>query len=187
MYVGPEASDNSHQFELSSNRFLVFHWPRLLVISTDPRTAGSFILQKCLKSCGTTRTRERRRRMSYSGASAQCQSGPLPCSCAPPTTLLHCPDPCPARTGPGTTYMSVSPRFAARLRTFTVAFYISCQMPGRGLLDDAGAPGCIPDGPVNRPNQHFHVPGGESLCISTNVLPRNAQWQKQRQTWQKVC
>ena len=57
----------------------------------------------------------------------------------------------------------------------------------RARLGRAGASGGIPDGPVYRPNQRCHVPGGKSLCISTNVLPRTVQWQKQRETWQKGC
>ena len=61
MYVGHGASDNSHQLELSLNRFLVFYWPQLLVIPSDPCTGASFYEpvtpQKCLKSCRTTRTR----------------------------------------------------------------------------------------------------------------------------------
>ena len=41
-WVMAGASDNSHQLELSLNRFLVFYWPQLLVIPSDPCTGTSF-------------------------------------------------------------------------------------------------------------------------------------------------
>ena len=47
----------------------------------------------------------------------------------------------------------------------------------RARLGRAGASGGIPDGPVYRPNQRCHVPGGKYLCISTSVLPRTVLWQ----------
>ena len=43
VYVGIGASDNSHQLELSLNRFLVFYWPQILVKFPNPRTAGCII------------------------------------------------------------------------------------------------------------------------------------------------
>jgi hypothetical protein len=46
VYVGLGASNNSHQLELSLNRFRVFYWPQILGQFPDPRTAGSFSTPK---------------------------------------------------------------------------------------------------------------------------------------------
>ena len=42
VYVGLGTSDNSHQLELSLNKFGVFYWPQILVIPSDPCTNATF-------------------------------------------------------------------------------------------------------------------------------------------------